>query len=125
MDDTGPAALRTALDYYRAWSTHDFDRAMTFVAPDVVGHAPAGRIDGAEAFRGFMEPFSQMTTDSRLLASFGDDETALLMYVPTTTLVGEAPGAECHTVVDGLITEITIIFDRAPFQAARPAAPAS
>lgn len=125
MDDATPAALRTALDYYQAWSTHDFDQAMILVAPDVVCHAPAGRIDGADGLRGFMGPFSQMTTESRLVGSFGDDDTALLMYVPTTTLVGEAPGAEHYTVVDGLITEIMIIFDRAPFQAARPPSPAS
>lgn len=123
MTDPAPA-LRTALDYYRACSTHDFDLAMTFVAHDVVCHAPAGRIDGAEAVRAFMGPFSQMTTESRLVGSFGDDDTALLMYVATTALVGEAPGAEHYTVVDGLITEIMIIFDRAPFQAARPPAPA-
>jgi len=35
--------------------------------------------------------------------------------------VNGAPGAEYHTVRDGKITYIRIIFDRAPFEAARQA----
>ena len=117
------SALRTALDYYEAWTKGDFGRAMTFVAPDVVCHAPAGRIEGAEAFRGFMEQFTQMVTRSELIAAFGDEHTALVMYDTDTVLVPNAPGAECLSVVDGAITEVRIIFDRAPFIAARQAQP--
>lgn len=112
-------ALRTALAYYEAWTNHDFDRAMRLIAHDIVCHAPAGRLDGAEAFRGFMEPFSQIVTRSELIAAFGDDRTALLMYDTDTVPVPNAPGAECLTVVADTITEIRIIFDRAPFVAAR------
>ena len=95
-----------------------------FIADDVVCHAPAGRLEGADAFRAFMEPFSQLVTRSALIAAFGDDYTAVLMYDTDTVPVPNAPGAECLTVVDGTITEIRIIFDRAPFIAARQAEPA-
>jgi hypothetical protein len=30
---------------------------MTYVAEDIVCQAPAGRLDGTAAFRGFMGPF--------------------------------------------------------------------
>lgn len=115
-------ALRTALAYYEAWTAHDFDRAMTFIADDVVCHAPAGRLDGAAAFRGFMEPFTKTVTRSELIAAFGDEHTALLMYDTDTVPVPNAPGAECLTVADGTITQVRIIFDRVPFVAARQAA---
>ena len=59
-----PAALDTALAYYRAWTCHDFDKAMTYVAEDIVCQAPAGRLDGAAAFRGFMRPFVRILTRS-------------------------------------------------------------
>lgn len=50
MTDCG-TALQTALPYYRAWTGNDFDLAMTYIAEDIVCRAPAGRLDGAQAFR--------------------------------------------------------------------------
>lgn len=123
MTESDSPALKTALAYYRAWTSHDFERAMTFIADGIVCHAPAGRLDGAEAFRGFMEPFADILTHSDLIAAFGDDATALLMYHADTVLVKDAPGAECLSVKDGKITHMTIIFDRLPFDEARRAAP--
>ncbi|HEX3815844.1 MAG TPA: nuclear transport factor 2 family protein [Mycobacteriales bacterium] len=121
---TGPdtAALDTALAYHRAWTTGDFDRAMTHIADDIVCHAPAGQLTGAAAFRGFMGPFTQIVTRSRLIAAFGDDTTAVLMYETGTVPVPDAPGAEYVTVADGKITRMRIIFDRLPFETARRAA---
>lgn len=123
-DNRGPA-LDTALAYYRAWTSQDFDQAMTHIAEDIVCDAPAGRIEGTEAFRAFMGPFAQILTHSDLIAAFGDENTALLMYDTDTVPVKNAPGAECHTVQDGKITHIRIVFDRAPFEAARSAAKAT
>src|SRR6476659_5553336 len=99
-------ALEVALSYYQAWTKHDFDRAMSFIAEDIVCDAPPGRIEGAEAFRAFMGPFSQIVTRSELIAAFGDDDSALVMYV---------------TVADRKIGYMRIIFDSAPFEAARRA----
>lgn len=118
MNTTSSPALTTALAYHRAWTRHDFEEAMTFIADDIVCDAPSGRLEGADAFRGFMGPFVQILKDSTLIASFGDDTTALLMYDTATIPVASAPGAECLTVTDGLITHMRIIFDRAPFDAA-------
>lgn len=115
-------ALTTSRAYYEAWTARDFDRAMTLVSDDVVCHAPSGRLDGADAFRGFMEPFTRIVTASSLVAAFGDDRTSVLLYDTATIPVPDAPGAECHTVVDGRITEIRIVFDRLPFENARAAA---
>jgi len=54
------AAVQTALAYSPAWTEHDFGRAMRFIAPDISCDGPTGRLPGAEAFRGFMEPSSQI-----------------------------------------------------------------
>jgi hypothetical protein len=118
--DPSPA-LSVALAYYHAWTGKDVDRAMTYVADDIVCEAPTGRIEGVEGFRQFMAPFAQMLTGSELIAAFGDDETALLMYNPHTTLVQDAPSAECFTVEDGEIVHSLLVFDRTPFDAARRA----
>lgn len=122
MTNLDQSALDVALAYYRAWTGHDFEQAMTYIAEDIVCEAPAGRIEGTAAFAAFMGPFAQIVTDSTLLAAFGDRQTAVLMYDTNTVPVAGAPGAECLTVRDGRITHIRIIFDRLPFDAARKAA---
>ncbi len=118
---TSPA-LQTALAYYHAWTSHDFDQAMTYIADNILCLAPAGRLEGAGAFRSFMGPFAQILTSSKLIAAFGDDEKAVVIYDTDTVPVKDAPGAECVTVRDGKITNMRIIFDRLPFDEARKAA---
>jgi hypothetical protein len=68
-----------------------------------------------------MEPFTTIVPCAELIAAFGNERTALLMYDTDTVPVAHAPGAECHEVDDGKITRITIIFDRQPFTEARAA----
>jgi SnoaL-like domain len=118
MTETTSPALRTALAYYHAWTSHDLDQAMSYIADDIICDAPAGRLEGAAAYRGFMGPFAQILTGSTLIAAFGDDTTALIMYDTETVPVNSAPGAECLTVTDGKITYSRFVFDRLPFDAA-------
>ncbi len=121
MTDTTSPALRTALAYYHAWTNHDLDTALSHIADDIVCDAPAGRLEGAEAYRAFMGPFVQILTAASLIAAFGDDDTAVVVYDTETVPVKSAPGAECVTVRNGKITYSRFIFDRAPFDAARRA----
>jgi ketosteroid isomerase-like protein len=121
MTETTSPALRTALAYYHAWTSHDLDKALSYIADDIVCDAPAGRLEGAEAYRAFLGPFAQILTGAKMIAAFGDDETALVMYDTETVPVKSAPGAECVTVKDGKITHSRFVFDRAPFDAARAA----
>ncbi len=125
MTESNSPALAVELSYYRAWTSHDFELAMTYVAEDIVCDAPAGRLVGAEAFRQFMEPFAQIVTRSEVIAAFGDEHVAVLLYDTDTFPVKDAPGAECVTVVEGKISRMRIIFDRQPFTAARQAAAGS
>ena len=48
----------------------------------------------------------------------------MLIYNPHTTLVENAPSAECFSVEDGRIVHSLLVFDRTPFDAARRAASA-
>jgi ketosteroid isomerase-like protein len=122
MTETTSPALHTALAYFHAWTGHDLDKAMSYIADDIVCDAPAGRLEGAAAYRGFMGPFVQILRGATLIAAFGDEHTALIMYDTETVPVPSAPAAECVTVTDGKITYSRFIFDRAPFDAARKAA---
>ena len=119
---TDSPALQTSLAFHRAWMAGDIDVALGHVTDDVVCDAPSGQLTGVAAFRQFIEPFSRILTGSQLHAAFGDATTAVLVYDTTTRPVPHAPAAECHTVTDGVITHVRIVFDRAPFDAARAAA---
>jgi len=119
MDEQDGSALDVALAYHEAWTSKDFERAMSYVAEDIVCDAPAGRIEGAEAYRAFMGPFVQILKRAELIAAFGDDATAVVVYDTDTVPVDGAPAAECVTVADGQIVYSRFIFDRAPFEAAR------
>jgi len=115
-------ALDIALAYHHAWTGQDFERAMTFIADDIVCDAPAGRIEGKEQYRAFMGPFAQSLMTSELYAAYGDEDTAVVMYNTGTTVVPRAPGAEYVTVRDGRIVRSVFVFDRLPFAEARRAA---
>ena len=121
MTESTSPALEIALAYHHAWTGHDLDKAMSYIADDIVCDAPAGRLEGAAAYRNFMGPFVQILTGSELVAAFGDDVKAVVMYDTETVPVKSAPGAECVTVNDGKIIRSLFIFDRAPFDAARKA----
>ncbi len=118
-------ALDVAQRYYEAWTSKNMDAAMELVADDIVCDAPAGRLHGAAEFRAFLEPFTGILLEAHLLAAFGDESNALIMYDTRTIPVTSAPAAELLTVENGLIVANTFIFDRAPFDAARAAATAS
>jgi hypothetical protein len=121
MTESTSPALDVALAYHQAWTSHDLDKAMSYIADDIVCDAPAGRLEGAAAYRDFMGPFVQILTGSELVAAYGDDAKAVVVYDTETVPVKSAPGAECLTVKDGKIIHSLFIFDRAPFDAARRA----
>lgn len=108
-----------ALAYYQAWTTGDFAKALPHLSPEVHCDSPAGPLSGVDALRDYMAPFAQLARKFDLLAAHGDDTTALLMYDTETPAVPSAPGAELHTVTDGRIVHIRLIFDRLPFAQAR------
>jgi hypothetical protein len=54
VTETASPALRTALAYYHAWTSHRLEEAMSYIAGDIVCDAPAGRLAGVGAYREFM-----------------------------------------------------------------------
>jgi len=115
-------ALTVAMAFHKAWTGKDLDLAMSYVSDDIVCEAPPGRIEGKEQYRAFWAPFLRIFTNSEVMAGFGDDDTALLMYDAHSTLVASALTAEWFAIKEGKISQSRIIFDRVPFDPARKAA---
>jgi ketosteroid isomerase-like protein len=116
---TDQSALAIAKSYFEAWTSKDIAAAMSYLAEDFVCDAPAGRIEGIDAYREFLGPFTEILLGAELIAAFGDVRQAVLVYDTRTVPVSNAPGAECMTIVDGKITYSRFIFDRLPFDQAR------
>ncbi len=113
-------ALQIALAHHHAWTDKDLDLAMSYIASDVVCDAPAGRIEGIQAYRDFLAPFAErFLIRAEMIAAFGDDTTAMLMYDAETIPAKSAPAAECVTVRTGKIVYNRFVFDRTPFDAFR------
>ena len=117
MTASGSAALEVALAWYHARTGHDIDKDMSTVADDIVCDAPGVHLEGSKAFRGFEEGFLPMITGATLIAAFGDDQTALLMYDVATVPVPSNYAAACATVAGGKIAALRIVFDQTPFAA--------
>lgn len=118
---SGTTALDIVLDYHRAWTGGDIDRAMTLVADDIVCRAPGGDLTGKAAYRGYLAGFAPNLTGLTDVASFADADRVALFYYPHTAATSTAPAAECFTVRDDVIVESVLVFDRMSF--APPAEP--
>ena len=102
----------------------DLDAAMRHVADDIVCDAPAGRIEGVAGVPGFIGPFVQILIGAEMLAAFGDEGPAVLVY-DTSTSGRQRPGRGMPHGADGKITHSRFIFDRHPSKPPRPPIEAS
>ena len=97
MAESTSPALDIALAYHQAWTSHDLDKAMTYIADEIVCDAPAGRLEGAAAYREFMGPFVQILTSGLQKNGTGRGETALtpepnLHLITGKTAIGKTTG---------------------------------
>ena len=58
MTTTTGSAQKIAGEYVRAWLGGDAEKALSFIADDVVCDAPNGQIKGLEDYRRFLELFA-------------------------------------------------------------------
>lgn len=115
MTDHPPAALAAALAYHQAWTSKNISQAMEYIDTGIVCQAPGRQVTGAAAYRQFLAGFAQQLTSVEMIAAFGDDHTAVLMYYPNTATVTGAATAECFTLSAGKISRTVLVFDRPSF----------
>ncbi|PDS78537.1 nuclear transport factor 2 family protein [Rhizobium sp. L43] len=115
MAGTNGKALMIAQTYFDAMANKDIGTIASVAAEDVVCTSPLGEIRGAQAFRGFQEGFARMIEKLTLVAIFGDEERAVIVYDAQTHPVPNAIVAEHITVRDGKLASTTVIYDGTPF----------
>lgn len=117
MTPSASKALAIAHAYVAAMAAGNVDAIMSITAPDVACKSPLGQLNGAEQFRGFQDGFSRMVTKLTVLAVYGDDEQAVVVYDVETHPVPHAVVAEFIKVEDGKLASIEVIYDATPFAA--------
>lgn len=115
MTNTNGVARRIAQDYFDAMSNKDINRLMALADDDIACFSPLGDLVGIESFRGFSEGFAKMINKLTLIAAFGDDEQAVIVYESDTLPVKSAFVAEHIIAKNGKIVSTRVIYDGTPF----------
>jgi len=110
-----------ATAYAEAWLAGDAEKALSFIADDILCEAPSGPVKGIAAYREFLTPFCQSVTNAELLELFVDGDHAGEFYRVDTPVAKNYFGAEHLTVSNGKISHIVSIFDMAPMMKAQAA----
>lgn len=103
--------LAIGLAFTHAWTSHDMDTAAGYIAKDITFDGPMNHTTGDKAYMEALTRFANTVTGLKILAAFGDDQQALIMYEVTTAPFGPIPTAELLTIKDGKIQADRLIFD--------------
>ncbi|MBR0825489.1 nuclear transport factor 2 family protein [Bradyrhizobium manausense] len=114
---TERTALAIARTYVEAIVNKDVEAIISNAADNVVCTSPIGRIAGTEAFRGFHAGFARMIKKITVLAAYGDDVQAVIVYNAETHPVPNSIVAELIKVKNGKIASTDVIYDATPFAA--------
>src|SRR5260221_4401266 len=116
------AALDIARAFEAAWQGGDFEKARGCLVDDLAFDSPYGRETKAQAVIGQYAGVSQVVTGpAHEIAAFGDDTTALIMYVLPTSAFGPQVSATHYVVRDGKITSATLVYDATAAKSQHPA----
>lgn len=115
-EQTGNAA-KIARAYVDAIANKDVNAIIAISSEDVVCTSPIGKLTGTQAFRGFHDGFARMIKTMSILAVYGDDEQAVVVYDVETHPVPHAVTVELLKVGNGKIASTEVIYDATPFAA--------
>ncbi|KAA8694111.1 hypothetical protein ALO80_02659 [Pseudomonas caricapapayae] len=115
MNDTNGGALAIARAYINAIANKDVETILSMSAEDVVCVSPIGQTNGIEQFRAFHDGFARMLTNLTVLAVYGDDVQAVVVYDAETRPVPHSVIAELIKVKDGRLVCTHVIYDASPF----------
>lgn len=104
-------AQKIAEELVRAWTGRDVDKALSFVADDVVLEAPNGTFEGVDGVRQFLEPFVSTMTGAIVIDVLGNDTHAAAVFITETPLLKHFRGMDYLTVGGGKITHLVSHFD--------------
>jgi hypothetical protein len=103
-----------AVAYLEAFGRKDLPAAARYIADDIAFESPRVSLTGAEPYLEAVGDFAQAVLGVEIIAAFGDDERALVLYDMKTGPFGTIRAADYFLVRGGLITSDTLVFDTKP-----------
>jgi hypothetical protein len=103
--------LDVAIAFTEAWTGHHMAAAAEFVAEDVTFDGPMQQSAGLGPYLKGLANLARSVEGFRMIAAYGDDETALLMYELITRPYGTLTCAKHLTIRDGKIHADRLTFD--------------
>lgn len=107
-------AKQIADEFVQAWTSKDVEKALGFLADDVVCEAPNGVFEGLDRYREFIEPFASSISGSTVIDVLGDDNHATTVYSVDAPFAKDFRGIDYITVENGKITKVLSVFDLSP-----------
>ncbi|MDQ2827198.1 MAG: nuclear transport factor 2 family protein [Actinomycetota bacterium] len=120
-----PAPVDVLVAFTQAWTSHDMTTAAGCLADNVVYDGPVNHITGAGAYLEALDRFAQAVTGLDIVAAFGDDDQAVILYRVRTGPFGTLACGERVTVREGKIETDLLAFDTFAIRTAQAPRPAS
>ncbi len=110
---TASTAAAIARAFTEAWTSGDMETAARYVADDVVFDGPLGHTDGKPAYLEGLTRIGEAVAlrGVSVLAAYGEDTQALIMYDLLSDRFGPMTCAKLFTVHDGKIVRDRLTFD--------------
>lgn len=109
VEHANPVAIARA--FTEAWTSKDLERAALYVAEDAVFDGPLGHAEGKREYMEGIGRLASMATGLNILAAFGNNTQALIMYELNTEQYGVLTCAKLFTIQDGKIARDRLTFD--------------
>jgi hypothetical protein len=103
--------VEVALAFTKAWTSRDMDTAAKYVGDDVVFEGPMAQTTGAKVYFEGLSGLAKTVKSVKVIAAYGDESHALIMYDLQTEPFGTLTCAKHFTVRDGKIQRDKLTFD--------------
>ena len=99
--------------FTEAWTSRDMDTAGGYLTDDIVFDGPLGQVNGKQTYLESLNGLTQAlgVTGARVVAAFGDEMQALIMYELITDKFGALTCAKLLTMRDSKIQSDRLTFD--------------
>ncbi|MGH3291788.1 MAG: nuclear transport factor 2 family protein [Trebonia sp.] len=104
--------------YHRAWTTRDFDRAVSLLSPSLHVEVPVSSYPTRESFAEALLMFGSQVASVEVLSEMDAGDEAMILYDMEVEGLGAVRVVEHFTVSDGKIVRLRQIHDTAAIRAA-------
>ncbi|MFG1795385.1 nuclear transport factor 2 family protein [Nocardia sp. NPDC049149] len=105
--------VRVAIEFVNAWARRDICTVAAMLSDDVTFESPCARVSGITATLRLLGDFARVVTDIEVIAAFGDDHQAMILYDMATEAYGTVRVADRLVVRRGQIIADSVVFDTA------------